>query len=263
MTFSFSAISATLLHVAIARAVTVHALLYKRSVGAAMSWMGIAWLSPFVGGVLYFTFGINRVKRRARRLRNERSHLFIVDEAQAGAGPADPMSPLEHAIGRLTGLPMEAGNEVEVLRSGDEAYPAMLAAIDGAEMSIGLSSYIFRADEEGTKFIDALVRAAGRGVAVRVLIDTGATAVALTPEDAKRIGVDVDLLVYNRDVNTALGMTHAAPVILSHVSVEGADVSKVEALVVPQGLSASLLGMSYLGRLESFNANRQGMVLRP
>ena len=101
------------------------------------------------------------------------------------------------------------------------------------------------------------------GQAVRVLIDTGATAVALTPEDAKRIGVDVDLLVYNRDVNTALGTTHAAPVILSHVSVEGADVSKVEALVVPQGLSASLLGMSYLGRLESFNANRQGMVLRP
>ena len=171
MTFSFSAISATLLHVAIALAVTVHALLYKRSVGAAMSWMGIAWLSPFVGGVLYFTFGINRVKRRARRLRNERSHLFIVDEAQAGAGPADPMSPLEHAIGRLTGLPMEAGNEVEVLRSGDETYPLMLAAIESAEMSIGLSSYIFRADEEGTKFIDALVRAAGRGVAVRVLID--------------------------------------------------------------------------------------------
>jgi aspartyl protease family protein len=101
------------------------------------------------------------------------------------------------------------------------------------------------------------------GQAVRVLIDTGATAVALTPEDAKRIGVDVDLLVYNRDVNTALGMTHAAPVTLSHVSVEGADVAKVEALVVPQGLSASLLGMSYLGRLESFNANRQGMVLRP
>ena len=101
------------------------------------------------------------------------------------------------------------------------------------------------------------------GQAVRVLIDTGATAVALTPEDARRIGVDVDLLVYNRDVNTAQGMTHAAPVTLSHVSVDGADITQVEALVVPRGLSASLLGMSYLGRLESFDANRQGMVLRP
>ncbi len=171
MTFSFSAVSATLLHIAIALAVTVHVLLYKRSVGAAIAWMGIVWLSPFVGGVLYLSFGINRVKRRARRLRNERSHLFIVDEASAGAGPADPMSPLEHAIGRLTGLPMESGNEVEVLRSGDETYPSMLAAIDGTTMSIGLSTYIFRGDEEGTKFIDALVRAVGRGVEVRVLID--------------------------------------------------------------------------------------------
>ena len=171
MTFSFSAISATLLHIAIALAVTVHALLYKRSVGAAMSWMGIAWLSPFVGGVLYFTFGINRVKRRAKRLRNERSHLFIIDEAAAGGGPGDPMSPLEYAIGRLTGLPMESGNEVEVLLSGDETYPAMLAAIDGAKMSVGLSTYIFRADAEGARFIDALVRAVRRGVEVRVLVD--------------------------------------------------------------------------------------------
>lgn len=101
------------------------------------------------------------------------------------------------------------------------------------------------------------------GRAVRVLVDTGATSVALTPDDARRIGVDLDLLVYNRDVNTAQGMTHAAPITLSHVSVDGADVTKVDALVVPQGLSASLLGMSYLGRLESFNANRQGMVLHP
>lgn len=171
MTFSFSAISATLLHIAIALAVTFHALLYKRSVGAAMAWMGIAWLSPFIGGVLYFTFGINRVKRRAKRLRSERAPLFIVDEAAAGSGPGDPMSPLEHAIGRLTGLPMESGNEVEVLRSGDEAYPAMLAAIDGARMSVGLSTYIFRDDDAGARFIDALVRAVRRGVTVRVLID--------------------------------------------------------------------------------------------
>lgn len=52
-------------HVAIAVAVTVHVLLYKRSVGAAVSWIGIAWLSPFLGGLLYAIMGINRVKRRA------------------------------------------------------------------------------------------------------------------------------------------------------------------------------------------------------
>jgi adenosylmethionine-8-amino-7-oxononanoate aminotransferase len=43
-------------------------LLNKRNVGASVSWMGIAWLSPFIGGLLYFALGVNRVKRRAKRL---------------------------------------------------------------------------------------------------------------------------------------------------------------------------------------------------
>lgn len=101
------------------------------------------------------------------------------------------------------------------------------------------------------------------GHPVRVLIDTGATAVALTPDDARHAGVDLELLVYNRDVSTAQGVTRAAPVMLDHVSVAGADVSRVEALVVRQGLSTSLLGMSYLGRLEGFEATREGLILHP
>jgi ribosomal protein L24 len=53
-------------HVAIASAVTVHVLLYKRNVGAAVSWIGIAWLSPFLGALLYATMGVNRVKRHTK-----------------------------------------------------------------------------------------------------------------------------------------------------------------------------------------------------
>ncbi len=99
------------------------------------------------------------------------------------------------------------------------------------------------------------------GHPVRVLVDTGATTVALTPDDAQRAGVDLEMLVYNRDVNTAQGVTQAAPVVLDHVSVAGAEIDHVEALVVPHGLSASLLGMSYLGRLEGFEATRVGLIL--
>ena len=58
--------AAAVMHVAIAAAVTIHVLLYKRNVGAAVSWIGIAWLSPLLGGVLYAIMGINRVKRRAK-----------------------------------------------------------------------------------------------------------------------------------------------------------------------------------------------------
>jgi cardiolipin synthase len=170
-TFSLTALAATLAHIGIATGVTIHVLLYKRNVGAAISWMGIAWLSPFVGGVLYVIVGINRVKRRAKRLRSERSHLFTIDVTPPDANVADPLTPLDYAVGRLTGQPALEGNDVRMLRNGDEAYPAMLADIDGAVKSVGLCSYIFRDDPVGGKFIDALTRAARRGVQVRVMVD--------------------------------------------------------------------------------------------
>lgn len=163
--------AAALAHLVIAGWVTVHVLLYKRNVGAAISWMGIAWLSPFVGGLLYFAMGVNRVKRRARRLRRERSHLFVVDQTAPGDPGAGPLTPLEYAIGRLTGLSAESGNRAELLRNGDEAYPAMLAAIEAAERTVGLASYIFRDDLAGRPFIEALARAKNRGVQARVLLD--------------------------------------------------------------------------------------------
>ena len=155
-------------HVAIAGSVTVHALLYKRNVGAAVSWIGIAWLSPFLGGLLYAIMGVNRVKRRAKRLRREHPGAAAGGSA---ASVADPLTPLEFAIGHLTGRPSASGNAIEMLRSGDEAYPRMLEAIGRAEKSIGLCSYIFRADAAGDRFHEALIQARRRGVEVRVLID--------------------------------------------------------------------------------------------
>ena len=111
-------------HVAIASAVTVHVLLYKRNVGASVSWIGIAWLSPFLGALLYATMGINRVKRRAQRLRRERLPPGRRRRGWRLAARADPLTPLEFAIGRLTGLPCEPGNRVEMLRSGDRGLSA-------------------------------------------------------------------------------------------------------------------------------------------
>ena len=163
--------TAALAHVAIAGAVTVHVLLFKRNIGTSVSWIGIAWLSPFLGALLYVTMGINRVKRRAQRLRRERVSLSIVDETLMDVAAPDALTPLEFAIGRLTGLPREAGNKVEVLHNGDEAYARMLSAIGEAQKSVGLMAYIFRADKAGEAFHQALIQAQRRGVEVRVLID--------------------------------------------------------------------------------------------
>lgn len=161
--------AAAVAHVGLAAAVTVHVLLYKRSVGAAVSWIGIAWLSPFLGGLLYAIMGINRVKRRAQRLK--RQHLPPAAAGSLATVARDSLTPLEYAVGRLTGLPSKPGNLVEMLHSGDEAYPRMLEAIAGAKTSVGLCSYIFRDDSAGEKFHEALIQAHQRGVKVRVLID--------------------------------------------------------------------------------------------
>lgn len=101
------------------------------------------------------------------------------------------------------------------------------------------------------------------GKRVRFLVDTGATTVALTAADAKRLGMDPADLTFDRPVNTASGQVHAAMVELDYVSVAGARVEKVQALVLERGLTSSLLGMSYLGRLSKFEATPTALILRP
>ena len=190
---------AAVAHIAIATSVTIHVLLYKRNIGTSISWMGIAWLSPFIGGILYYALGVNRVKRRAMRLRRERSHMFLVEEVAPDAPDAGPLTPLEYAIGRLTGLSAETGNRISLMRNGDNTYPAMLAAIDAAEKSVGLASYIFRDDAAGMPFIQALIRAHRRGVAVRVLIDGigGGYFWSGTYERLREAGVPVDRFLHS------------------------------------------------------------------
>ena len=156
-------------HVVMAGAVTIHALLTKRDVPAAIGWIGLAWLAPVLGSLLYAGFGVNRVRRRALRLKGPL--VAHASRATDGASPVEPLAQLSAAIGRISGRELSAGKVVAVLDCGDEAYPQMLAAIEGARSEIRLSTYIFRADEAGGKFIDALVRAHRRGATVRVLID--------------------------------------------------------------------------------------------
>ena len=101
------------------------------------------------------------------------------------------------------------------------------------------------------------------GRAVQVLVDTGASVVALTRADARRLGVDPAPEAFTGKVQTASGVVRAAPVELKTISVAGVRVDKVEALVVEEGLTYSLLGMSYLGRLSAFEATPAGLTLRP
>jgi aspartyl protease family protein len=100
------------------------------------------------------------------------------------------------------------------------------------------------------------------GYPVRFLVDTGASIVALTQADARRMGIDPGSLDYTIPISTANGMTKAAPVKLHLVSVGRAEVADVDAVVAQDGLSTSLLGMSFLRRLSKFEATPDALVLK-
>lgn len=96
---------------------------------------------------------------------------------------------------------------------------------------------------------------------VRFLVDTGATRVSLTRADAETLGVDLDDAAFTTVVRTPAGPVRAAPVRLEHLSVGPAHIEDVQALVFHDGLETSLLGMSFLGRLDRFGVSDGAMRL--
>jgi len=159
---------------------SAHAILFKRDPRSAVLWAGLAWLLPLVGAVLYFMLGVNRIRRRALRLRGEEPRSPAPPAPTACApdtleahlpAPHRHLVTLAGLMDRVVGRPLLAGNRLEPLVNGDAAYPAMLEAIAAARHSIALSTYIFDRDAAGLAFARALGAAVRRGVAVRVLID--------------------------------------------------------------------------------------------
>lgn len=144
-----------------------------------------------------------------------------------------------------------------VMLDDQQGAPPMRAAVAQVDPSAGAAAVTKAGD--GHYWAEADVD----GKAVRFLVDTGASAVALTRNDAERLGIDTDDLNYAYNVTTASGQTRAAAVRLASVSIAGARVTNVDALVIEDGLDSSLLGMTYLGRLSRFEATPTTLILHP
>jgi aspartyl protease family protein len=97
---------------------------------------------------------------------------------------------------------------------------------------------------------------------VDFLVDTGASAIALTPADARKAGLRAAELEYNVPISTAGGRNYAARVTLDQVALGGIMLRDVEALVVKEGLEVSLLGMTWLGQLQEVKATPNALLLR-
>lgn len=157
-------------HAALAGFTALHALMHSRDPRAAWGWIAACGLAPILGSVLYLLLGVHRVS--SRRAGVERARLARPSQVP----PLKQSLPKElEELVRIgdatTHRPLTPDNRVEMLHNGDEAYPAMLRAIEGARRSILLSTYIFRGDDTGRLFAASLGKARQRGVEVRVLVD--------------------------------------------------------------------------------------------
>ncbi len=177
MTFEFDPLAwvPVLAHVVLAPATAAHALLNKRDSRSAFGWIAVCLLFPLAGPALYGVFGINRVSTRARQLSGAPGPNI---DAPLPASPAvapgrvpDEYRLLAKISESVSGRPLLAGDEVVPLHNGEQAFPAMLEAIEAASRRVYLATYIFESNRTGHDFVAALAAAGRRGVDVRVLID--------------------------------------------------------------------------------------------
>src|SRR6059058_4347211 len=110
---------------------TGHAVIYKRDSRSASIWVLLIWILPAVGPVLYALLGVNRVERRAARMRRGMVRHRI-DPQFPPSEPGSHFTPLARLVGQMVERRLLSGNSIEVLVDGANAFPAMLEAINGA-----------------------------------------------------------------------------------------------------------------------------------
>lgn len=152
-----------------------------------------------------------------------------------------------------------------------------ISGVAGAVRSIGDDAYSQSATETEKSFESGFERAvtltAGRnghfyttayinGSPVEVLVDTGASFISLTYEDARKIGLRLTRSDYTMRMRTANGATLAAPVVLDQVRIGDITVRDVRASVgMPGTKHITLLGMTFLGKLKSVDLRGRNLIL--
>jgi aspartyl protease family protein len=143
-----------------------------------------------------------------------------------------------------------------------EAKPAVATAVPAEPKFAEVSPHQIRTAslrKEGDGHYWATARV--NGAPVKFLVDTGATMISLTKRDARKIGVNTDKLVRSMDVRTAAGRVKAGTVFIDKIEIDGVVLENVQAVVLEEGLEYSLLGMSFLNRLEGWDVTPGAIII--
>ena len=139
------------------------------------------------------------------------------------------------------------------------AQPPTVATAAGASPTVSLANAaIIDREPDGHYW----TRADVDGTAVKFMIDTGASTVAITFRDAQRIGLNPEDLEFKWEIRTAGGVVHGAAVTLEKIRIGQVEVENVEAMVLREGLEQSLLGMTFLGELYSYEFRKSQLIIR-
>jgi aspartyl protease family protein len=142
--------------------------------------------------------------------------------------------------------------------AGDEGWDGDQSGAMPEEATDGLLELVIRAGPHGHFMVDAEVD----GTPLTFLIDTGASDIVLSQADARRLGLEPRTLDYSRSYQTANGVVRAAPVELRELRLGQLRLYELDASVNERPLPVSLLGMSFLGRLQGYEVTDGRLILR-
>jgi aspartyl protease family protein len=184
-----------------------------------------------------------------RQLFREAASWAVV--ALIGAAAFSHFETLKTGAEQLLGLPTSSDVAARnAARPETPAPPQQPVAGSVVELKAGRNGH-FNAEAEVN------------GRSIDVMVDTGATMIALTYEDAERAGLSLNRSDFTQSVTTANGVARVAPVTLDRVTIGDITVRNVPAAVAERGrLKTSLLGMTFLSRLSRFDMRSGILVLQ-
>jgi aspartyl protease family protein len=205
---------------------------FPESVTTRDDWFSVAYMSGFA---LLLTAGAFRARRRlrAQHLRYAVIWIGIVALLAIGFTYQDELA--------------DAGRRLRVAASG------------GDPVALGDRQVVVPQGPDGHYWLVARVN----GQRVRFMVDTGATETVLSPEDARRIGLPMEGLRYDREAQTANGIGYGAALVVDRFEVGPIALSDFPMVVNQAPMGTSLLGMSFLRRLASFHFEGRQLILKP
>ncbi len=158
---------------------------------------------------------------------------------------------------RSLSLVILVGAGIGFMIPADKDAPSVVEAAAATQPAAPAAETRINRERNGHFYVHATVN----GELVRFLVDTGASMVALTPEDAERAGVDFDPARFEPVARGAAGIVEGQLATIDSIEIEGKRVANVRGAVI-EGADISLLGQSYLNRIGSVEMSDGVMILR-